>query len=64
MEKPTPGPGGRLVTREYFYRCDVGPRGRGLRQTRISFGRVTEDDRRGDNRGPGEKKLEDNNTEG
>ena len=53
-----------MVTREYFYRCDVGPRGRGLRQTRISFGRVTEDDRRGDNRGPGEKKLEDNNTEG
>ena len=34
------GPGEPLTTREYFYRCDVGPSGRGRRQTRLSFARL------------------------
>ena len=64
VEERVPGPGGRLVTREYFYRCEVGPRGSGLRQSMISFGRVTVDARRGDNRGPVMKNFADNTIEG
>ena len=30
IRTPAPGPGGRVVTRQNYYVCDVGPRGRGL----------------------------------
>ena len=46
-----PGPGGKLITKEYFWRCDVGLSGRKLKQTRISFGRKDDDEKRGDNMG-------------
>ena len=35
---PRRGPRGNMVTREYYYSCDIGPRGRGrLRQARLPF---------------------------
>ena len=42
-----------MVTRHYYYSCDVGPRGRGrLKQTTLSFRKTTptrpEDNPRGD----------------
>ena len=54
LNKPAPGPGGKMVTRHYYYSCDVGPRGRGrLKQTTLSFRKTTptrpEDNPRGDN---------------
>ena len=63
MGKRTPGQGGRMTTREYYYRCDVSHRGKGLRQTKISFGRVNNDNRGGDNMGHVENNLDDD-TEG
>ena len=48
-----PGPGGKLVTRHYYYQCDLGPHGRGkMKQTRLSFRKIAplrpEDNPRGD----------------
>ena len=47
----TPGPGGKMITRECYWRCDVNQKGRGLQQIKISFRRVDKGNRLGDNKG-------------
>ena len=49
--KRKPGPNGKLVTKEYYWRCDVSMTGKKLKQTRISFGKTLNDEKRGDNVG-------------
>ena len=44
MKVPNPAPGEKKTTRHYYYSCDVGPRGKVLRQTRLSFGAVRKED--------------------
>ena len=48
-KRTTPGPRGERTYREYYYVCDIGPRGRGvLRQSRLSsFVNATQEDRIG-----------------
>ena len=39
IRNPVPGPDGKLLTRRYYWVCEIGPKGRGkLRQTKLSFG--------------------------
>ena len=59
-----PGPSGKLITKEYFWRCDVGLTGRKLKQTRISFGGTVDDERRGDNAGTRRRHSGDDIKEG
>ena len=48
-----PGPNVKMVTKEYYWRCDVNRAGKKLKQTRILFGRNVNDERRGYNTGSG-----------
>ena len=54
-----PGPGGRRSTKEYYWKCDVNLRGKGLRQTKISFGQLSNKEEGGDNKGLVENILTD-----
>ena len=53
-----------MVTRDYYYSCDIGPHGRGrLRQQKLSFRKTTpEDNPVVEDSGPGEKNFDDFDT--
>ena len=49
-----PAPGGKKTTKQYYYTCDIGPKGGALRQPRLSFRAKLEEDN---------PRIEDNNTQ-
>ena len=54
-----PVPGGKKTRKEYFWKCERNMRGKTMKQTKISFGQISNKEDRGDNRGLVENILND-----
>ena len=46
-----PVPGGKRTRKQYYWECEVNMRGKMMKQTRISFGKVMNEMSKGDNKG-------------